>query len=84
MVSYMRNYAHLKHLESIDARADALYTEMKGSTCSELREMFPGLRRILLHGKYYRIWELQGDIWERRNVEDFGVWDIIRGGCDEL
>jgi hypothetical protein len=84
MVSHMRDFAHLEHLESIDARVDATYGEMKSSTGSELREMFPALRKILLHGKYCRIWELQGDIWERRNMEDFGVWDIIRGGCDEL
>jgi hypothetical protein len=80
----MRNFADLKHLISIDARTDATYKEMNGSTCSELREMFPALRKVLLHGKYYCIWELQGDTWERRDVEDFGVWDIIRGGCDEL
>ena len=79
-----KSFAHLKHLISIDARADFIYREMKGSTCSELREMFPALRKVFLHGKYYRIWELQGNTWERRDVEDFGVWDIIRGGCDDL
>jgi hypothetical protein len=83
MVSYMKTFAHLKHLVSIDARADVIYNEMQGSTCSELRETFPALRKVL-HGKYYRIWELQGNTWKKRDVEDFSVWDIIRGGCDEL
>jgi hypothetical protein len=86
IISYMDNLTHLKYLTSIDVgtHPSHRFAELGSPTCSRLREIFPTFRKVLLHGSYCGIWELQGATWTKRDVEDFSVWDIIRGGCDNL
>jgi hypothetical protein len=76
---YFSRFASLPHLSSIDAVVLDGRDPWDLGTLAGLRRNHGKVRRVLIHGYKFCIWEFRGNGWEVRTVSRFSAWDIIRG-----
>ncbi|KIM28022.1 hypothetical protein M408DRAFT_147280 [Serendipita vermifera MAFF 305830] len=82
--SYLTALASLPCLVSLDACVESGSTRWNHNMLILVNKSLPNIRRVMVRSHRCCVWERRDRIWEKREVESFSDWDIIRGACDTI